>query len=241
MKHITAVVFTQTTEHIVCFRFQSSTSNVFVIFDAHSRSERPFGPAFILANDIDVIANHVSQLLTQPSISKSTTKQDVTANYPITALVVESRDRPSAIDEQDLLAKSVAFLFEKLITVDHAPSNLDLDTLAFGLEQLQGQETQSHVPHKQDNNRQTSHSETLNRRSEFGWQLDLHVSGTVDPKNNDSAEYPKKTESDTSGTEGVKETPDVFMSRSNAGNNTCMCSSPPWDFCANDFRQFCDP
>jgi hypothetical protein len=98
---------------------------------------------------------------------------------------------------------------------------------------------------------------------EFGWQLNLHA---VDPKNNDSAEYPKKTESDISGSEEVKETPDVedtvsdddrrkhatyqftnyehvFMSGWNAGtrNNTCMCSSPSCDFCADDFRQFCDP
>ena len=269
MKHIMAVVFTQTPEHIVCFRFQFSASNIFVIFDTHSRSERPFGPAFILSSDIDVIATHVNQLLTQPSISKSNSKQDVTTSYPITALVIESRDRPSAIDEQDLLTKSVAFLFEKLITVDRTPSNLDLDTLASGLEQLQVQETQSlvHAPRKQDNNRQTSHSKPLNRRNEFGWQLNLQVSSTssaVDPKNNDFAEYPKITESDTSRTEKVKETPDVedavsddgrrkhatyqftncqhvFMSRSNAGNNACMCSSPSCDFRADDFRQFCDP
>jgi hypothetical protein len=251
-----AVVFTQTPEHIVCFRFRSSAAHIFVIFDAHSRSERPFGPAFILASDIDVIATHVNQLLTQPS----TSKQDVITNYPITAIVIESRVRPSAIDEQDLLAKSVAFLFEKLITVDRTPSNLDLDTLASGLEQLQVQETQSlvHAPRKQDNIRQTSHSKPLNRRrSDFGWQLNLQVSGTS------SAVDPKKTESDASGTEEVKETPDVedtvsdddrrkhatyqftnsqhvFMSRLNAGNKTCMCFSPSCDFRADDFRQFCD-
>jgi hypothetical protein len=196
LKHITAVVFTQTPELLVCFRFRSSASHIFVIFDAHSRSEHPFGPAFILASDIDVIATHVNQLLTQPSISKSTTKQDDITNCSITALVIESRDRPSAIDEQDLLAKSVAFLFEKFITVDRISSNLDLYTPVFGLEQLRVRETQRlvHAPH---NNQQTSHSKPLTRRSEFGWQLNLQVSDTssaVDPKNNNLAEHPNPLE-----------------------------------------------
>ena len=196
LKPIMAVVFTQTPEHLVCFRFRSSASYIFVIFDAHSRSEHPFGPAFILASDVDAIATHFNQLLTQASISKSASKQNITINHSFTALVIESRDRTSAIDVHDLLAKSVAFLFEKL---DRTPSNLDLDTPVFGLEQLRVRETQSLVlaPHKQDNNRQTSHSRLLTRRSEFGWQLNLQVSGsssTVDPKNNNLAEYPKPLE-----------------------------------------------
>ena len=202
LKPIMAVVFTQTPEHLVCFRFRSSASFIFVIFDAHSRSEHPFGPAFILASDIDAIATHFNQLLTRPSNLKSASKQDVATNDPFTALVIESRDRPSAIDEQDLLAKSVAFLSEKRSPVDHTPSNLDLDTPIFGREQLRVRETQSHAPHKQDNNRQTSHSRPLTRRSEFGWQLNLQVSGTssaVDPKKPENAKPPEveKTRSRT--------------------------------------------
>ena len=194
-----AVVFTQTPEHLVCFRFRSSASYIFVIFDAHSRSQHPFGPAFILASDVDAIATHFNELLTQLSISKSASKQYVTSNHSFTALVIESRDPPSAIDVQDLLAKSVEFLSEKLSTVDRTPSNLDLYTPVFGLEQLRLRETQSlvHAPHKQDSNRQTSHSRLLTRRSEFGWQLNLQVSSTpsvVDPKNNNLAEYPKPLE-----------------------------------------------
>ena len=190
-KPILAVLFTQTPEHLVCFRFRSSTSYIFVIFDAHSRSEHPLGPAFILANDVDAIATHFSQLLTQPSISESASKQDVTTNHTFTALVIESRDHPSAIDEQDLLAKSVAFLYEKLSNVDRTPSNLDLDPPVLGPEQL------LHAPHKHDINRQPSHSKPSTRRSEFGWQLNLQVSSTssaVDPKNNNLAEHPKLLE-----------------------------------------------
>jgi hypothetical protein len=193
MKPIMAVVFTQTTEHLVCLRFRSSASFVFVVFDAHSRPEHPFGPAFILASDVDAIATHFNQLLTQPSISKSASKQDITTNHSFTALVIESRNRPSTFDVQDLLAKSVAFLFVRLSTVDRTLSNLDLGTPVFGLEQLRVRETQTlvHAPHKQDSNRQTCRRRPLARRSEFGWQLNLQVSGTssaVDSKNNSSAE-----------------------------------------------------
>ena len=190
MKPILAVVFTQTPEHLVCFRFRSSASYIFVIFDAHSHSEHPLGPAFILANDVDAIATHFNQLLTQPSTSESASNQDVTTNHSFMALVIESRDRPTAIDQQDLLAKSLAFLSEKLSTVDCTSSNLDLDTPVVGL---------VYAPHKQDhdNIRQTSQSKSLTRRSEFGWQLNLQVSSTssaVDPKNNNLAEHPKRLE-----------------------------------------------
>ena len=190
LKPILAVIFTQTPEHLVCFRFRSSTSYIFVIFDAHSRSEHPFGPAFIFANDVDAIATHFSQLLTQSSISESASKKDVTTNHTFTALVIESRDRPT-IDEQDLLAESVAFLYEKLSNVDRTPLNLDMDPPVLVPEQL------LHAPHKQDNNGQTSHCKPLTRRSEFGWQLNLQVSSSssaVNPKNNNLAEHPKLLE-----------------------------------------------
>ena len=199
LKPILAVIFTQTPENLVCFRFRSSASHIFVIFDPHSRSEHPFGPAFIIANDVDAIATHFNQLLTQPPMSKSASEQDVTTNPSFTALAIQSRYPPSAIDERDLLAKSVAFLSEKLSTADRTPSNLDLDSPAFGLEQLRVRETQGPVPapHKQDNKRQVSHSKPLTRRSEFGWQLNLQVSSTssvVDPNNNNHAEHPKLLE-----------------------------------------------
>jgi Ring finger domain len=200
-----AVVFIQTPEHLVCFRFRSSASYIFVIFDAHSRSEHPSGPAFILASDIDTIATHFNQLLTQPTISKSASKQDVAANpYSFTALVIKSREIPLTIDVQDLFTKSVAFLSEKLTTVDHISSSLDLGAPISGhLEQLRVRaetlRTQK-LGHKQDNNRQTNHSRSSTRstrRSEFGWQLNLQVSGppsTVDPKNNNLAESSRPLE-----------------------------------------------
>ena len=194
LKPIIAVVFTQTPEHLVCFRIRSSASHIFVIFDAHSRFEHPFGPAFILASDVDTIATHFNQLLTQPSASKSASKEDVTTNHSFTTHVIESKDRLSAIETPDL-AKSVEFLSEKLSTVDRTPSNLDLDPP----EQPRVQETQNlaHAPHKQDNNRQSSHSKHFTRCSEFGWQLNLQISGTssaVESNNNNLAEYPKPLE-----------------------------------------------
>jgi len=204
MKPIIAIVFKQTPEHLVCFRFQSSGSCIFVIFDAHSRSEHPFGPAFILASDVDTVATCFNQLLTQPSISQPASKQDITAKpYSFTALVIESRENSFTTD--DLLTRSVAYLSEKLSTADHTPSTLNLGTpghlerLRVRAESLRTQKL-ADAAHKQDNNRQTGHtrpstshgkdplpSTKLPRRSEFGWQLNLQTSGTssaVDPKNN---------------------------------------------------------
>ena len=195
---IIAVVFTQTTEHLVCFRFRSPVSYIFAIFDAHSRSEHPFGPAFILASDVDTIITQFNQLLTQPSVSKSASKQDLTANHSFTAHVIKSRQTPLTIDVQGLLTKSVAFLSEKLTSVNHTPSSLDVATSVSGpLEQLRVRaETLwmhklAHSPHKQDNNRQSGPSTRSTRRSGFGWQLNLQVSSTpsaVEPKNNNIAE-----------------------------------------------------
>ena len=227
LKPITAVFFTQTPEHLVCFRFRSSASYIFVIFDAHdSRSEHPFGPAFILASDVDAIATHFNQLLTQPSITKSASQPDVTTNPSFTALVIESRDHdPSTIDTQDLLAKSVAFLSEKLSIVDQTPSNLDLDTPVFGLEQLQVRETQSviHAAHKPDSNHRQTKPFTSTRRSEFGWQLNLQVSGTSSAENNKPLENKKACSSKSdfdllildSGPDG-----DDFVSNLDVENNT---------------------
>ena len=206
LKPITAVVFTQTPEHLVCFRFQTSDSCIFVIFDTHSRPEHPYGPAFILASDVDVIATYLNQLLTKPSISKPT--QDATANsYSFTALIIESREKPSTIDIKDLLASSVAYLSEKFGTTDRTPSNLELGTqvsehlerLRVRAESLRTQKL-ADAAHKSDHNRQTSQTRPstarqkdavpftkVTRRSEFGWQLNLQVSSppsTLDPKNN---------------------------------------------------------
>ena len=189
LKPITAVVFIQTPEHIVCFRFRSSTSYIFVIFDPHSRSERPFGPACIIANDLDTIAAHFDQLLTQPSISKPTS---------FTALVIESRENLST-DAKDLLTKSVAHLSEKLsVAEDLVPGHFE--QLRVRAETLRMQQLADGA-HKQDRNRQSSNSASTplvrkknamlspkpTRRSEFGWQLNLQVSSTpsaVDPKLN---------------------------------------------------------
>ena len=209
LKSIIAVVFTQTPEHLVCFRFRSSSSYIFVIFDAHSRSEHPSGPAFILASDVDTIATHFNQLLTQTSISKSPSKQDFTTNpYSFMALVIKSREIPFTIDLQDLLTKSAAFLSEKLTgtTVDHTPSSLDLhlEQLRVRAETLQTQNL-VYAPDKRDNNRHSKPftrkdampSTRSARRSEFGWQLNLQVSGTpsaVDPKNNNLPEASKPLE-----------------------------------------------
>jgi hypothetical protein len=210
LKPILAVVFTQTAENLVCFRFRSSTSYIFVIFDAHSRSEHPSGPAFILANDVDAIVTHFNRILTttQPSISKSDFKQqeddDVATNHSFTALVIEPRGCP--------LSQKVAKELNN--NVDPTSSNLDLDSppdFGFGLLHA--------APHKQqdNNNRQTtSHHNSSSckpstRRSEFGWQLNLQISGTsttssssttVDPKpleikkTRSTLDLPKKSDSD---------------------------------------------
>ncbi|KAF8817475.1 hypothetical protein BYT27DRAFT_7199003 [Phlegmacium glaucopus] len=206
LKPIIAVIFKETPENIVCFRFQSSDACVFVIFDAHSRSEHPFGPAFILASDVDTIATYFNQLSTQQSIPQPAYKQDVTVDpCSFTALVIESRTNSSTINVTDLLTRSVAYLSEKLNPVDHTPPTRDLvpdhlERLRARAESLRTQNLADAV-HKQDNNRQSSHtklstlagtkdtvsSTKLPRRSEFGWQLNLQVSGTpsvVDAKNN---------------------------------------------------------
>ena len=216
LKPIIAVVFTQTPDSFVCFRFRSSASYIFVIFDGHSRSEHPFGPAFILASEVDTIAALLDQLLTQPPISKSASKHVTTTNHSLTALVIVSKDCLSAIETPDL-AKSVAFLSEKLSTVDRTPPNLDLDPP----EQLRVRETQNlvHAPHKQDNNRQTSKPST--RRSEFGWQLNLQVSGTssaVDPKNSNLEEHPKPLE--------AKKTPMTDLPKKNDFDRLILGSGP---------------
>ena len=192
LKPVIAVVFTQTPEHIVCFRFRSSASHIFVIFDAHSRSEHPFGPAFILASDIDAIVTYFSQLLTKPSISKP---------VPFTALVIESRENSSTIDVEDRTKSMEYHLSEKLGFADQMPPTLNLGAPVSGhLEQLRVRaetlRTQNLADVTHNNNNQqigpsspASRKDTVSstRRTEFGWQLNLHASGTpstVDPKNN---------------------------------------------------------
>jgi hypothetical protein len=203
LKPIIAIVFTQAPEHLVCFRFQSAGSCIFVIYDPHSRSEHPSGPAFILASNVDTIVAHFHQLLTQPSISQPTSEQNVIwAVNPLLfkALVIESRENSSTIDRKDLLTRSVAYLSEKVNIEDHLPSTLDLGTpVSEHLEQLRVRaeilrtQNLADAAHKQNNNEQANHTKppTLARKknsmlsmistrcSEFGWQLSLQLSGTA--------------------------------------------------------------